>query len=106
MTVSTFPKSNNLDLLRLFFAFQVVLSHTAGHIGLAIPSFLGYLPGVPAFFFVSGFLIYASYINSPGKNFIYNRFLRLFPALFVVVLAGGGWFYYPKELILSLKTQN
>jgi peptidoglycan/LPS O-acetylase OafA/YrhL len=90
LTVSTFPKSNNLDLLRLFFAVQVVLTHTAGHMGLPIPNFLGSLPGVPAFFFVSGFLIYAAYVNSPGKNYIYNRFLRLFPGLFFAVVIGGG----------------
>ncbi len=49
--------------------------------------FLDHFPGVPAFFFVSGFLIYASYRQS-GSVLKYwtNRLLRLLPALVVVTL--------------------
>lgn len=83
-----FPKKNNLQWLRLIFAVQVVLEHAHTHMGLAIPTFLKYFPGVPAFFFVSGFLIYASWENAPGIQYFINRFLRLWPALAVVTLGG------------------
>ncbi|MBL4832210.1 MAG: acyltransferase [Aliivibrio sp.] len=83
-----FSKYNNIEWLRLVFALQVVFVHAFEHLnGTAIP-FLSYFPGVPAFFFTSGFLIYASYERSPSlKNYFLNRFLRLFPALFIVSLA-------------------
>ncbi|QTR46419.1 acyltransferase [Thiothrix litoralis] len=83
-----FPKENNLELLRLIFALQVVISHMSSHMEFPIPSFISYFPGVPAFFFVSGLLIYTSYLNAPGKKYITNRFLRLFPGL-LIVTAGG-----------------
>ena len=84
----SFPKNNNLEWLRLIFATQVVLAHTATHIGFEIPEFISYFPGVPAFFFVSGFLIYASYVNNPGWRYFENRFLRLYPGLVFVSLGG------------------
>lgn len=59
-----FPRLNNLEWLRLFFALQVVAGHCSAHLGLRLPKILAFFPGVPAFFFVSGFLIYASYSNS------------------------------------------
>lgn len=66
--------------------------------GLAIPELISHFPGVPAFFFVSGFLIYASYLNSPGRRYFENRFLRLYPGLLfvtagglIVALAARGW---------------
>lgn len=83
-----FPKENNLELLRLIFALQVVISHMSSHLEFPIPSFISYFPGVPAFFFVSGLLIYTSYLNAPGKKYLTNRFLRLFPGL-LIVTAGG-----------------
>lgn len=86
----TFPKKNNLEWLRLIFAIQVVLEHAGEHLGLAIPGFVGHFPGVPAFFFVSGFLIYASYMNAPGRRYLENRFLRLFPALVFVTIGGAA----------------
>jgi peptidoglycan/LPS O-acetylase OafA/YrhL len=85
----SFPRNNNLEWLRLIFATQVVLEHTAGHMGLILPEAIGHFPGVPAFFFVSGFLIYASYLNSPGRRYFANRFLRLYPGLVFVTLGGA-----------------
>ena len=84
-----FPQHNNLELLRLIFAMQVCIMHTFSHLGLVFPNFfkiIAHFPGVPAFFFVSGFLIYASYLNAPGKRYFENRFLRLYPALLLVTL--------------------
>ena len=84
------PRSNNLDALRLLFAVEVMLVHLfayfeTGHERLA----LSYLPGVPAFFLVSGFLIWAAYDHAPSlRAYATNRLLRLYPALVVVALAG------------------
>lgn len=84
-----FPRKNNLQWLRLLFAAQVAVMHSFHHLtGTHIP-FLDHFPGVPAFFFVSGFLIYASYLNAPGRTYFENRFLRLFPGLLLVTLGGG-----------------
>ena len=83
-----FPRHNNLEWLRLLFATQVLIVHAGHHLGMVMPTWLEYFPGVPAFFFVSGFLIYASYKNSPGTQYFANRFLRLFPGLVLVTLGG------------------
>jgi peptidoglycan/LPS O-acetylase OafA/YrhL len=85
-----FAKNNNLEWLRHIFAMQVVLLHAEDHFKIVMPAFIDYLPGVPAFFFISGFLIYASYINSPGRHYFENRFLRLFPGLFFVTFGGAA----------------
>lgn len=83
-------KNNNLDLLRLMFSVQVMLYHVAHYVLDEKWTFLNYFPGVPAFFFVSGFLIYASCLNSGSlANYAKNRFLRLFPGLCFVTL--GAW---------------
>ena len=47
---------NNLDLIRLFAATQVVFVHAVSHLKLHELDFikhLGFLPGVPIFFFIS-----------------------------------------------------
>jgi peptidoglycan/LPS O-acetylase OafA/YrhL len=84
---------NNFDLIRLFAATQVALSHITGHLGFESPliSFLSLFPGVPIFFFVSGYLIYGSYEQSTKSlntnlNFFVKRFLRIFPALWLCFL--------------------
>lgn len=84
MNSIAFAKKNNIEWLRLAFALQVVIGHASLHLGGRIPKIIGYFPGVPAFFFVSGFLIYASYLNAPGVRYFQNRFLRLFPGLLFV----------------------
>jgi peptidoglycan/LPS O-acetylase OafA/YrhL len=74
--------------MRLIFAAQVVVVHAAEHFNFHIPDFVGHFPGVPAFFFVSGFLIWSSYLNAPGMVYAQNRFFRLFPGLAFVTLGG------------------
>lgn len=99
ISTPAFPRrNNNLEWLRLIFAIQVVFVHAAEHLNFKIPSIVGHFPGVPAFFFVSGFLIYASYLNAPGRRYFENRFLRLYPGLvfvtiggIAVALAAHGW---------------
>lgn len=90
------PKMNNFDLIRLVAALQVAITHS---IPLFVPSsgdsFVLHLvelfPGVPVFFFVSGFLISKSFEkNSSVREYALNRTLRIYPGLmvcFVVSLA-------------------
>ena len=81
---------NNFDLLRLIAALQVAIHHAAYHFEVesAWWSDLSQLvPGVPIFFFVSGFLISKSYeSNSRLGEYALNRGLRIFPALWVCTL--------------------
>lgn len=86
MTVA-FPPANNIGLLRLCFALQVAVMHAVYYLrGYNIP-YLENFPGVPAFFFLSGFLVYASYEHSGSlRDYAQNRILRIYPALFAVSL--------------------
>ncbi len=84
-------RENNFDLIRLIASIQVVLWHSYEH--LHIPSkeinqiiySLRFFHGVPVFFCVSGFLIYASFERSKGvAQYFKNRILRIFPGLWAV----------------------
>ena len=96
----TLQTRNNFDLIRLFAAAQVAVSHAADWMHVPIPwlGFLRYFPGVPIFFFISGYLIYQSYANitTPSKLRIFttNRILRLFPALYVCIIFSLLLTYY------------
>jgi peptidoglycan/LPS O-acetylase OafA/YrhL len=85
-------RKNNFDLVRLVAACQVAVYHGLSHLGVLpadhfVVRFLDCLPGVPVFFFVSGFLVSLSFERSPTvADYARNRFLRLFPALVVCVL--------------------
>jgi peptidoglycan/LPS O-acetylase OafA/YrhL len=86
---------NNFDLLRLAAAFQVVLGHTLEHLEISAPALLkqvmSVVPGVPVFFFLSGFLISRTYERNPNLNdYFRNRALRLYPGLFVCFLVSIG----------------
>lgn len=78
-------KCNNFDLIRLVAAAQVMVFHAIEHLEVHAGYFrevIAYLPGVPAFFLVSGFLISASWErNSDLRTYFVNRGLRIFPAL-------------------------
>tara|TARA_B100000795_G_C22733270_1_gene412287 strand:+ start:94 stop:1146 length:1053 start_codon:yes stop_codon:yes gene_type:complete len=84
---------NNFDLLRLLAASQVVLSHASSTLehSYSVLSFISIFPGVPIFFFLSGYLIYGSYESSsqhtnPIPNFYFKRVLRLYPGLWGCLL--------------------
>lgn len=78
---------NNFNLIRLVAAFQVAFYHAATYSGLdhqrlLLVKALNYFPGVPIFFFVSGFLISYAYERNPNRlQYFRNRVLRLYPAL-------------------------
>lgn len=87
MNQNIISRHNNFDLIRLIAASQVAILHAAYHLDIDIDNFkniLKYIPGVPVFFTISGFLIASSYqqSNSLTQYFI-NRALRIFPALWV-----------------------
>ena len=83
-------KINNFDLIRLFAALQVATFHSLLHLDVAKPAFLvpfGWFQGVPIFFVISGFLISGSLDRSPDlKTYARNRILRIYPALWVLMV--------------------
>jgi len=81
-------RENNFDLIRLFAAFQVLFEHSLTHLKISndflLSKILHFFPGVLMFFTVSGFLIFSSFDRNKNlKKYFYNRFLRLFPALWL-----------------------
>jgi peptidoglycan/LPS O-acetylase OafA/YrhL len=85
---------NNFDLIRLLAALQVAFHHLleqlkvepSGIIVSSIYKITGLFPGVPIFFFISGFLISKSYENNPRlRSYAKNRILRIYPALILCV---------------------
>lgn len=87
----TSVRVNNYDLIRLVAALQVLLFH--GTYYLNAPSWqplmavLAFLPGVPIFFVISGFLISLSWERAPSARlYLRNRVLRIYPALWVCLV--------------------
>lgn len=87
---------NNFDLIRLCAALQVVLVHVGAHLSSppllhAVNTVASYFPGVPIFYFVSGFLISRSFERGRSlRDFAVNRGLRIYPALWVCLLVSLG----------------
>lgn len=85
---------NNFDLIRVLAALQVVYRHM--YMGTTfenkyveiLKEIIFAFPGVPVFFTVSGFLIYWSYERNSGdlKQFYRNRFLRIYPAMWMSII--------------------
>jgi peptidoglycan/LPS O-acetylase OafA/YrhL len=98
-------RKNNFDLIRLFASFQVLFYHGMKHLTInsnksIIVDFFGFFPGVLMFFTVSGFLIFSSLDRNKNlKKYFYNRFLRLFPALW-------GCFFFTLILLFVFKIIN
>ncbi len=83
----TISRDNNFDVVRLFAAFEVCLGHTLTHFNIGNNPIVGF-PGVIIFFTLSGFLVTLSWCRSNSlKQFVKNRFLRIYPALFVCFIA-------------------
>jgi peptidoglycan/LPS O-acetylase OafA/YrhL len=99
--------NNNFDLIRLFAASQVFVQHlyiivdvNFGGVINSISHFWVIFPGVPIFFFVSGYLISQSYENSKNiKDYAIKRILRIYPALIfsvilgVILITASGYLY-------------
>ena len=90
------PRKNNFDFLRIVFATFVIITHSYPLTGMAECDWLCQLTndqlsfsyvGVKGFFIISGYLIFQSMERSRGiVDYYWKRLLRLFPALFVVLL--------------------
>ena len=83
--------TNNFNLIRIIAATQVLIIHACNHFGYDsfFINLLRCFPGVPIFFFTSGYLIGNTYIknhNKGLKTFFRNRFLRLYPALWICII--------------------
>lgn len=79
---------NNFDLIRVIAALQVLVFHAIEHLSIdslrVFGDWTSYLPGVPIFFVVSGFLISRSWERAPSaRHYFANRLLRIYPALWV-----------------------
>jgi peptidoglycan/LPS O-acetylase OafA/YrhL len=76
----------------------VAISHGSSHLKVdlgVLGTALSYFPGVPIFFFISGFLVYQSYCRLNGDNitFFLNRILRIYPGVFASFLLALGLLY-------------
>ena len=85
---------NNFDLLRLLAALQVAVVHgiaflqPSGDVARLLGAGLERFPGVPIFFVISGVLISKSYEHSDSlRDYVRNRCLRIFPGLWVCLVA-------------------
>jgi peptidoglycan/LPS O-acetylase OafA/YrhL len=95
-SADNFPQKNNFELLRLLAALQVLIFHGYEHFKLEgqnlvidffVQRLIIYFPGVPIFFAISGFLIFSSFnMRKDLKVYFKNRFLRLFPGLWISFL--------------------
>lgn len=97
------PKNNNLTLVRLVLASAVIWTHSYWRVtGVSSVDHFSPWLGVPisqfavdGFFFISGFLVYASLLRRHQVGeFVAARLARLWPALAVSVLVSTtiGWF--------------
>jgi len=85
---------NNFDLLRLLAALQVAVAHSVGFMKPTgdftrlLEEGINRFPGVPIFFVISGVLISKSYERSDSlRDYFRNRCLRIFPGLWVCLVA-------------------
>ena len=82
---------NNFDLIRLVAAAEVAVRHTLVNVapdsfGYALKVVFALVPGVPIFFFLSGYLISRAWERSPtASDYFRNRALRLFPGLWACI---------------------
>jgi len=89
-------RKNNFDFLRLLFATFVIITHSYTLTGIVACDWICKIAdgqtnfsslGVDGFFIISGYLIFQSMERSDNVyDYYWKRFLRLFPALFVVLL--------------------
>lgn len=105
----TLSHVNNFDFLRILFATLVLITHSYPLTGVPEQDVLWHFShgqlllsklGVAGFFVISGYLILKSLLRSKSlKEYYFKRIIRLFPALWVVVLLTllGGYFLAGKS---------
>ncbi len=111
-------RKNLFDYVRLYAAFQVLISHGQAHLNINIPQVITNIfsySGVSIFFAISGFLVSISWINSNFnlKTYLISRFLRIFPALwtsaiisfFLIISLGKFKFAFSLKGILWFLSQ-
>lgn len=87
MSINTKQESNHFNFIRLFAAFLVFYGHAHILMGTPVYTTLNHELGVFIFFSISGYLISLSWNNDPSLiRYFKRRSLRIFPALFVVIL--------------------
>lgn len=103
-------QANNFDLLRILFAWFVIVSHSYVLNGdgatdplfeMTQQTFLFSFIGVKGFFIISGYLIFKSMMVSTSIfEYLVKRVLRIFPALAVVLLVtlAAVYFIYPTNI--------
>ena len=89
-------EANNFDLIRIIFAWFVIVSHSYVLNGVGESDPLGQLTsnylilsfiGVKGFFVISGYLILQSLTRSKNViDYLVKRILRIFPGLIVVLI--------------------
>jgi peptidoglycan/LPS O-acetylase OafA/YrhL len=82
-------RGRNFGLLRILVAVLVMFNHVTLylHLDKQFSRLIGFFPGVPMFFVISGFLVSRSYERATSLwRYARNRLLRIFPALWVCVL--------------------
>jgi len=118
--MAQFPvrQANNFDLLRILFAWFVIVSHSYVLNGdgatdplfeLTNNTFLFSFIGVKGFFIISGYLIFKSMMASTSIfEYMVKRILRIFPALAVVLLVTlvAVYFIYPSNLVPFFKNKE
>lgn len=86
----TNKRSDCLNLIRLLAAIGVMYGHAIQHLSLDIPGVVSkflWLPGVPLFFCLSGFLIWPSIGRSRTfVEYCRKRFWRIYPELWGAVI--------------------
>ena len=111
-------RNNLFDLVRLYAAIQVILTHGFAHLGWKLPAAIhlfAAFPGVPLFFSISGFLIGLSWIRLRDAWPVYalHRALRIFPGLWfclactvlLLLVVGERDFLFSSQGLLWLVAQ-
>lgn len=97
-------KANNFDVLRILFAWFVIISHSyvlngANNCDILCRwsnHFINFsYVGVKGFFVISGYLIFQSLMRSQNAfDYLWKRVLRIYPALIVLLLVTIGCVYF------------
>ncbi len=102
-STSTIRNANNFDIIRIIFAWLVIVSHSYVLLGNKGCDPLCELTnhyinlsyfGVKGFITISGFLIFKSLERSPNVlDYLWKRVLRIYPGLIIVLLLSVGMAY-------------